>query len=159
MTENEPLEAEFVAENEPQSGLAVAGNVLPTTLHLLPVFDRPFFPAQAVPIVMDESPWLQTIEAIGETAHHMAGLVMIKTDRLDQLTPGDFHAIGSVVRLHHPGRSSGKLQFIAEGLQRFRIVKWLSQEPPYLVRWNTRAKKKRPTRKRCAPMPWRSSIR
>ena len=133
MTENEPLEAEFVDDNDALSGLAVAGNVLPTTLHLLPVFDRPFFPAQAVPIVMDESPWLKTIEEIGETAHHMAGLVMVKTDRIDQLSSADFHTIGSVVRLHQPGRSSGKLQFIAEGLQRFRIVKWLSEEPPYAV--------------------------
>lgn len=135
MTENEPLEAEYVDENDVQSGLAVAGEVLPTTLHLLPVFDRPFFPAQAVPIVMNESPWLRTIEKIGETAHHMAGLVLIRTDtdRLEQPNSADFYTTGSVVRLHQPGRSNGKLQFIAEGLQRFRIVKWLSQEPPYLV--------------------------
>lgn len=135
MTENEPLEAEYVDENDVRSGLAVAGEVLPTTLHLLPVFDRPFFPAQAVPIVMNESPWLRTIEKIGETAHHMAGLVLIRTDtdRLEQPNSADFYTTGSVVRLHQPGRSNGKLQFIAEGLQRFRIVKWLSQEPPYLV--------------------------
>jgi len=30
-------------------------------------------------------------------------------------------------------RSSGKIQFIAEGLQRFRIVRWLSKEPPFTV--------------------------
>ncbi|MDZ4262100.1 MAG: endopeptidase La, partial [Pseudomonadota bacterium] len=42
--------------------------------------------------------------------------------------------IGSVVRLHHPMRSDGKIQFIAEGLQRFRVVEWLSTEPPYLAR-------------------------
>ena len=133
MTENEPLEAEFVDDNEALSGLAVARNILPATLHLLPVFDRPFFPAQAVPIVMEESPWLKTIEDIGETQQHMAGLVMVKTDNLEHLGSADFHDIGSVVRLHQPGRSSGKLQFIAEGLQRFRIVKWLSEEPPYVV--------------------------
>ncbi len=133
MSEKEPLEAEYVYDNNAQSGLAVAGNVLPTTLHLLPVFDRPFFPAQAVPVVMDENPWLQTIEQIGETAHHMAGLIMIKGDLPEHLSSADFYDTGSVVRLHQPARTGGKLQFIAEGLQRFRIIKWISHEPPYLA--------------------------
>jgi ATP-dependent Lon protease len=133
MTEKEPLEAEFIDDNDAGSELAVASKVLPATLHLLPVFDRPFFPAQAVPIVMDEIPWLQTVEAIGETAHHMAGLVMVKSDHLELPGSENFHTVGSVARLHQPGRSGGKLQFIAEGLQRFHIVKWLSEEPPYIV--------------------------
>jgi ATP-dependent Lon protease len=133
MAENEPLEAEFIHDNDAETGLAVQGSVLPTTLHLLPVFDRPFFPAQAAPIVMDEQPWLQTIEDIGETGHRMAGLVMVKTDKLEQLQPEDFYQVGSIVRLHQPARAEGKLQFIAEGVQRFRITRWLSDTPPYLV--------------------------
>ncbi|MFO7593953.1 MAG: endopeptidase La [Pseudomonadota bacterium] len=131
MAEKEPLEAEY--SNDSETGLAVQQSVLPTTLHLLPVFERPFFPAQAAPIVMDEQPWLETIESIGETGHQMAGLVMVKTDKLQHLQPNDFYHTGSVVRLHQPTRADGKLQFIAEGLQRFRILKWISEQPPYLV--------------------------
>ena len=136
MSNKDPIEAEFIDEHETpaqESKLAVPGSVLPTTLHLLPLFDRPFFPAQAFPLIMDEGPWLESIEKIGETSHHMAGLVMVKGDHLAELGPDDFHSIGSVVRLHNPTRSEGKLQFIAEGLQRFRIVKWLSTTPPYQV--------------------------
>jgi len=142
MTENEPLEAEYIDESESGSGLAVSTNVLPTTLYILPMFDRPFFPAQAVPVVMDESPWLQTIEKIGETAHHMAGLVLVKNDKLESLSGADFHHVGSVVRLHQPARANEKLQFIAEGLQRFRIVKWLSETPPYMVQVDYPAEEK-----------------
>ncbi|MGM0592918.1 MAG: endopeptidase La [Pseudomonadota bacterium] len=133
MVDNEPLEAEYIQDTDSDTGLAVQGTVLPTTLHLLPVFERPFFPAQAAPIVMDEKPWLPTIEEIGKTSHHMAGLVMVKGGELEKPPREDFYNVGSVVRLHQPARADDKLQFIAEGLQRFRIVKWLSDTPPYLV--------------------------
>ena len=133
MADAEPLDAEFIQSDTQETELAIPGAVLPTTLHLLPVFERPFFPAQAAPIIMDESPWLNTVEAIGETEHHMAGLVLVRSERRDELKTGDFYPVGSIVRLHQPTRSGGKLQFIAEGLQRFRIVKWLSSKPPYMV--------------------------
>ena len=143
MAENEPLEAEYIQNSDSDTKLAVPGTVLPTTIHLLPVFERPFFPAQAAPIVMDEEPWLDTIEAIGETGHHMAGLVMVRSDKLTQLSPADFYTIGSIVRLHQPSRAQDKLQFIAEGLQRFRITRWLSEQPPYLVQVEYLAEEKK----------------
>ena len=37
------------------------------------------------------------------------------------------------MRVHHAQNESGKVQFIAQGLQRFRIVQWLRRRPPYLV--------------------------
>lgn len=130
---NEPLEAEYIENRTDETELALPGSVLPTTIHLLPVFERPFFPAQGAPIIMDEAPWLATVEAIGETDHHMAGLVMVKSDRVEELSPNDFYQVGSIVRLHQPTRAAGKVQFIAEGLQRFHITKWLSAKPPYLA--------------------------
>ncbi len=133
MAENEPMEAEYIENSVAETELAIQGSVLPTTIHLLPVFERPFFPAQAAPIIMDERPWLATVEAIGETEQHMAGLVLVRNEHDEPLKPNDFYQIGSVVRLHQPNRAAEKLQFIAEGLQRFRIVKWLSDKPPYMV--------------------------
>ena len=35
--------------------------------------------------------------------------------------------------MHQLARNDGRLQFIAQGLKRFRIDKWLSSEPPYHV--------------------------
>ena len=132
MSEQDIFDAELI-DKEDSSAIAVSGNTLPDMLYLLPVFERPFFPAQAVPIIMNEEPWLETIEKIGETEHHLAGLVMVKDGKADPPLRQDFYPIGSIVRLHNPSRASGKMQFIAEGLQRFRIRKWLSDTPPYQV--------------------------
>jgi ATP-dependent Lon protease len=49
------------------------------------------------------------------------------------VTPQDFYATGTAVHMHHPVRTEGKIQFIAEGQRRFRIVKWLSKKTPYLA--------------------------
>jgi len=107
---------------------------LPDELYLLPLTEKPFFPAQTLPLLMNEAPWLTTVEAIGETAHHMVGLVVVKPDNTDDVKRSDFKSIGTVVRIHHPVRSDGKMQFIAEGTRRFRIVEWLSESAPYKVR-------------------------
>ena len=134
-TEHEHPEGEYIPQEDESgsSDLVSPDSLRPSTLHLLPLTDRPFFPAQNLPVVMEEAPWLETVEKIGEVPNHMAGLVLAQGDDPHDLEPGDFYSYGTLVRIHQPGRSDGKIQFIAEGLRRFRVVRWLSQKPPYLV--------------------------
>jgi ATP-dependent Lon protease len=137
MSDQDSTDAEVIeATDEPQqrSELALPASMLPSTLHLLPVSDRPFFPAQGVPVLLNDEPWMHTVKAIGESEHHLVGLIMTGKQETDTVTPEDFATIGTVVRVHHPMRSSGKIQFIAEGLRRVRIIEWLSKKPPFVAR-------------------------
>ena len=113
--------------------LAVAGDVLPANLYIIPLFERPFFPAQAQPIIIDEEPWLETIEAIGEAPQQVAGLLLMSGDPGEEPGVRHFAAMGTIVRMHDPKHNDGRVHFIAEGLQRFRVVRWLSDKPPYLA--------------------------
>ncbi|MFA7633546.1 MAG: endopeptidase La, partial [Thiohalomonadaceae bacterium] len=133
MPNDETIEAELLSSADSTSDLAVRTDVLPTTLYLLPLIDRPFFPAQAFPVLLDEKLWLDTLEHIGDHPHRMAGLVLVRKGDPENLHPENFYRIGTAVRVHNPSRSDGKIQFIAEGIQRFRIVKWLSDKPPFMV--------------------------
>ncbi len=137
MNEEQAIDAEVV--NEPDettrsSELALPADVLPSTLHLLPVTDRPFFPAQGVPVLMNDEPWMETVRAIGDTAHRLVGLVLVDVQDAENARPRNFARVGTAVRMHHPMRTAGKIQFIAEGLKRFRILEWLSDTPPFVVR-------------------------
>ncbi len=138
MTEdNQPLEGEIVDQSETQEtlgGTNLPAQTLPATLHILPMTEKPFFPAQTLPLLMNEGPWMQTVKQIGETAHHLVGLVLVRGDKSDDARPEDFYEVGTLVRMHHPMRSDGKIQFIAEGIARFRITEWISGEPPYYAR-------------------------
>jgi ATP-dependent Lon protease len=127
------MDADLVTEQEKGGVLAVPGTAVPTTIHILPLTERPFFPAQTAPVLMDEEPWLQTVRDVGDTAHQMTGLLLLRGDLGDDVRPEDFHAVGTVVRMHHPARNSGKMQFIAEGVQRFRVVRWLTDKPPFIA--------------------------
>jgi len=111
--------------------LTVAADVLPTSIYLIPLTERPFFPAQTLPLLLDEQPWQATVQHIVETPQKLVGLLLTKANNADKSAVGDFFAIGSVARIHHPMGAEGKIQFIAEGLQRFRVDKWLSKKAPY----------------------------
>ncbi|MGB0713243.1 MAG: endopeptidase La [Gammaproteobacteria bacterium] len=112
------------------TGLAVRNAVLPTTVHILPLFERPFFPAQAQPVVLDDE-WMSSVKAIGDTEEHMVGLLLTDAEDPDQPKPGEFLKTGTLVRMHNPVMNGGKIQFIAEGVRRFELVKFLSDTPPY----------------------------
>nr|MDQ2697027.1 endopeptidase La [Pseudomonadota bacterium] len=99
-----------------------------------PLSERPFFPAQVLPLLLNEDPWLPSLEAVLKAEQRVVGLILVKPDSPEKATAEDFFAVGSVVRIHQLARNSGRIQFIAQGLARFRIVKWLSTTPPYCAR-------------------------
>ena len=106
---------------------------LPSEICLLPISERPFFPPQTLPILMNEESWRDTIEYINDEHSNITGLVLVKNPLPENAKPEEFFNVGTLVKIHHPVLSSGKVQFIAEGLQRFRIKKWVRKEPPFLV--------------------------
>ncbi|HUW99019.1 MAG TPA: endopeptidase La [Acidiferrobacter sp.] len=119
----------------PQTGaLARAGDVLPTTIQVLPITNRPFFPAQVIPLVLDREPWSRTIELAMETPHKLVGLVLVRKDTAVDVGTQDFYNMGTACRIHKVVQNEDKMQVFVEGLQRFRIEQWLSQERPFAVR-------------------------
>jgi len=119
--------------DDDNNALSTGEAFLPTELVLLPLSERPFFPPQTLPVLMHEEIWRETLEMIGNSELRVAGLVLVRNNNPDQAVPTDFVEIGTVVRVHHPVVASGKVQFIAEGLQRFRIRKWLNKKSPFRV--------------------------
>ncbi|MFT4726406.1 MAG: ATP-dependent Lon protease [Granulosicoccus sp.] len=120
------------AQTSSGTGLVLPEQNLPTKLLLLPIFERPFFPAQVQPLVIDEDPWEETFARLAKMDHHFLGLCYAG-DQDDQTsaTPNDFADTGCVVRLHNVVRGNGKIQFIAQGMQRFRINEWICKKAPF----------------------------
>ena len=116
-----------------QLEIARPEEVLPDTLQLIPLGERPYFPVLVQPVVVDLDPWGPGIEKVAETAHRLLALSYAPTNA-DQPDPEDVRAVGCVVRLHRIHEVKGKLQFIAQGIRRFRIREWVKKTPPYVVR-------------------------
>ncbi|MGM0535039.1 MAG: endopeptidase La [Pseudomonadota bacterium] len=117
------------------SGHAVvpASDSLPERIYLLPIHNRPFFPAQVQPLVINRERWEETIRRVGNTPHHSVGLAFVGETGVEELGDEDFPEVGTAVKVHKLQGEEEQIQFIAQGMRRFRIQRWLSRQPPYLV--------------------------
>jgi len=123
-------------EGSAGTGLLLSGPFLPDKLYIIPVHNRPFFPGQVLPVILNEESWAPTLELVGNTEHHSLALFFVERSlgAPQHFEPSQLPEHGTLVRVHSSSREGGKLQFIAQGLQRVRIRSWLkSRQPPYLA--------------------------
>ncbi|MBU0675308.1 MAG: endopeptidase La [Proteobacteria bacterium] len=123
---------EILSESD-NRGLVLAKNIPPPFLYLFPVNSRPFFPAQMQPIVVSAKVWEETVAKVAETAHKSFGMVFVGDIPPEQVEPADFSEVGCLARMHNQSRKDDNIHFIGQGLKRFRIKRWLSVKPPFLV--------------------------
>ncbi|MCB1857685.1 MAG: endopeptidase La [Gammaproteobacteria bacterium] len=123
-------------DNTPDSGhqLARPGEVMPNIIHLLPVTSRPFFPGQAVPLLMDARHWTPTMRAVEQAGHGLLGIVLANSPSAEEAKPTEFTRIGCVCRVHRIQQVDHNLHVMVECLQRIRIEKILDDKGPYSAR-------------------------
>ncbi len=125
-------EAEDTSTNR---SLVLPGQNMPKRIYLMPIANRPFFPAQVQPLVVHAETWKETFSRIGKTQEQVIGLCYIESfEKIDEVPDSQsFPVIGTLARVHNVVSEQDRLQFIAQGIQRFRIVQWLRRTPPFLV--------------------------
>ncbi|MBB3104762.1 endopeptidase La [Azomonas macrocytogenes] len=117
------------------NGLALPDQTLPDKLYVIPIHNRPFFPAQVLPVIVNDDPWAETLERVAKTQHQRMALFFVDNSSADSAAfdPDSLPRHGTMVRIHHATREGGKLQFVAQGMARVHIRGWLRRKPPYLV--------------------------
>lgn len=103
---------------------------LPQYLYIIPLFDRPFFPPQSLPLLLDSSYLKTSIEKINQTDNQIGGFLLSKNDTPPTDT-SDLYNYGTSFKLFNPIAVNNKIQIIAEGVKKFKIKKWLSNKPPF----------------------------
>ena len=115
------------------TSLVLPNQALPDKLYLIPVSNRPFFPAQVQPLVFSNSEWGETLNRVSQSPHKVVGLSFVGGMPGDNILPEEFPQVGCVVKIHNVVSDDEQIQFIALGMQRFKIRQWLRRRPPYLV--------------------------
>lgn len=103
---------------------------LPSNVYLIPIRERPFFPKQTLPVVLNKETWIETFKHIERSKQWLVGFVYTP-DASEQAKPEEFSDIGTLIRIHNPRVHDDRIQFIAEGVKRFKIEHWLSEAAPY----------------------------
>ncbi|WP_281647613.1 endopeptidase La [Parendozoicomonas sp. Alg238-R29] len=137
MNEEHDVTSEFINDpeddNTGSTALILPHQNLPDKLYLIPATNRPFFPAQVQPLIFGSKPWEETIKRVAQTEEKALGLSFIDDFSGDAAEPDEFPEIGCAVKVHNIVEVDDQIQFIALGVQRFRIVNWLRRRPPFLV--------------------------
>lgn len=131
--EPEVISGDIEVDNASHGELVVPDQVLPDKLYLLPIAERPFFPGQVHPVIVDDERWEETLRRVAKTGHNCLGLIYVGGKDPNHAGFDDFPEIGTVVRIHNVTKVDGVMQFIAQGVKRFRVVARLSKAEPFLV--------------------------
>ena len=138
--DRQPEQSQVLDGVDPQSAInaanapAIAEDVLPDTLVILPLPGRPFFPGQVQPVGLNPEQWSATLDAITDQGANLLGLIFAGDVNPAEVNARDLPDMGCVVRLHSPPTApEGAAQFIAQGLRRFRVIRWLNTDGPYIA--------------------------
>jgi ATP-dependent Lon protease len=128
------INGEVVPPHPEAHDLAVADDVMPDALHIMPIATRPYFPGQVQPVVVNMEKWQETLQEVARAGHRLLGLIFVQGVEPDQASTRDFPVMGCVVRLHRlPDGDDAQGQFLVQGVKRFRVVRWLSEKTPFLA--------------------------
>lgn len=105
-------------------------DVLPGELSLIPLEQKPFFPGQVLPLVLNARKWGKTLKQ-ARRGGGSVGVVYTGGVSPDKVRHTDFRAMGTVCKIHQIEQHNAQLHVVLAGMQRFRIDRWVSKERPF----------------------------
>jgi ATP-dependent Lon protease len=133
-------EGEGAAPPSNEHSVVVAQEILPETLLMVALSERPLFPKMMGPILIGEDELKREVVEAGATSEQHLGLVMLRPapdgPRQGPLAASDFHQVGVAVRVVQalPPPTEGPLQLLVQVLQRFDILEFVSGPPVFRAR-------------------------
>ncbi len=125
-------EGELISEKDGSgSQIIIPTEALPGVITILPQESRPFFPGQAIPLLLSSESWLPTLESIQERGQDVVGVIAIKDHSGEKKLQSDnLSTMGTICRIHRVHQEGKQIQVLLEGLQRFSVRKWINGQPP-----------------------------
>ena len=114
--------------------LAKQGDVLPSLIGLLPIPERPFFPSQVTPLILNATEWRDTLKFAKESSNGLIGLVYAKGKKNKSALVSDFSSMGTACRIHQMNEQDDLLHVVLVGIERFAISEWVNEEKPFSAR-------------------------
>lgn len=102
---------------------------IPEELPILPLRNTVAFPFSALPLVVGIPRSIRLIEEVRE-GNRLLGLVAAKDPSLEEPKPGQIYETGTVAKIYHVVRTpDNTLQVVVQGIERFRVDRWVGTDP------------------------------
>jgi ATP-dependent Lon protease len=105
----------------------------PIEVAILPLQNTTLFPETVVPLAVGRERSMRAVESALGTEDKYIGCVTTRSENVtgDEAKYDDLYKVGTLVSVKRMMRNEGVMQLIVQGLERFRIIEWL-EEQPYL---------------------------
>ncbi|NRB52106.1 MAG: endopeptidase La [Saprospiraceae bacterium] len=114
--------------------LQVLENVLPSSLPILPLSQRPIFPGIPIPITFSGKEEIELIQKVFESEDQHIGLVLAQTFNQEDYTESEFYDVGVVFQVMRiMPIAANTIQVLGRGICRFKKRKVILVKPN--IRW------------------------
>ncbi|MBX3244008.1 MAG: endopeptidase La [Acidobacteria bacterium] len=98
---------------------------------VLPLQNTTLFPFTVVPLAVGRDRSTKAVESALSTEEKLLGCITTKTENVtgDDAKYEDLYATGTIVSVKRMMRNDGLMQLIVQGLERFRVVEWIHDQP------------------------------
>jgi ATP-dependent Lon protease len=108
-------------------------NKLPQQFEIavLPLQNTTLFPETVVPLAVGRERSMRAVESALATEEKLIATVTTKSDNVtgDEAKFGDLYKIGTIVNIKRMMRNDGVMQLIVQGMERFEVKEWLTEQP------------------------------
>ncbi|MFN0277155.1 MAG: endopeptidase La [Pyrinomonadaceae bacterium] len=98
---------------------------------VLPLQNTTLFPETVVPLAVGRERSTRAVEASLATEEKLLACLTTKTENVtgDDAKPADLYQTGTVVNIKRMMRNDGIMQLIVQGMHRFEVIEWLTEQP------------------------------
>src|SRR3954453_4273597 len=98
---------------------------------VLPLQNTTLFPETVVPLAVGRERSTRAVETALATQEKLLACITTRTDKVtgDDATPKDLYKVGTLVNVKRMMRNEGIMQLIVQGMSRFEVVEWLTEQP------------------------------
>jgi ATP-dependent Lon protease len=114
------------AQGAPASSTGAASREIP----ILPLADMVVFPGMILPLSISEELHIKMIEDVA-VKDKIIGTVALREKEIQEIKPESLYSIGTISIIHKMVKMfDGSLRILIQGLERVRIVRFITQRPP-----------------------------
>jgi ATP-dependent Lon protease len=118
-------------KTQDQAGAEKTGTPHQFEIPVLPLQNTTLFPETVVPLAVGRERSMRATQASLSTEEKLLGCITTKTENVtgDEAKYEDLFGVGTVVNIKRMMRNEGIMQLIVQGMDRFRVVEWIQEQP------------------------------
>ncbi|MFH1761231.1 MAG: endopeptidase La [bacterium] len=127
-------EADQEQKTGEDSKIVLASEILPDTLIIAPLLQRPLFPGIVLPLIFPDGKYLKSVQHAAGTSHKIIGLVMAEPPKDREIGSRDMVKIGVAAKILKEIEVENSIQFLLAVMHRIKIDRFIEEDPHIVAR-------------------------